>query len=1314
MKIFTDFLRQIILFGVLFFAFSFSSFGAEETATLSFASTAQRTSFSTTQQIWQQNGITLTNDKSSSSSNVADYANPARFYKSSKITIEAPGNIKTIVFYCSGSSYATALKNSIKDDISIQNDKTVTISPGSKSSSYTIPSLSGGQVRMSNISVTYEVEQSCIDPTISFASTTITKTNGDDNFTNSLNKGGSNGAVTYSSSSTAVATVNTTSGEVTIKGVGTTTITATVAEDGTYCEGFAQYTLVVTGRIFNITWMNGDETHATTTYTEGETLTLPTSTPISCSDDYPNFVGWYTAQAGSTTTPSVILDGLAKITTTTKPSENSTYYAVFGNAVNEGVSTASLTKEEIISNFTHDKCVYETSETYLDTDDNIIWSSTGYADGNDRPWIQYKAEDNIYLQAETSRPIKKIVLTITSASNSSGGVAEITKHASYDTRASIKITDGTNEITTISGGNVENNILEIDLSTNTSNTIRILTINYSCRIWNVELFFSSTTSSSYISTCDAIQLVQLPIPSNLHVTNITHNGFVANWDAVENATEYQVEVNNTTITTVETSYVVTNLTPETEYTFTIKAIGDGVTYTDSEVAKSDVITTLPIPTYSATFHINATDKVVIDEILLGTVISDLDGVSTLLNTCNTDFLSFAGWTTDTETLGGYAKPEIVTTITDNVDLYPVFSNAYAQLVTDESQLQINDKIIIVATNYNYALSINQKASNRGQVEIGKIGNQIGLNDSIQIITLKEGLQENTFSFYVVGSNIGYLYAANSDNNYLRTKLSLDSVNKNTDWSISINNSIATLKAKGTNTNNWLRYNSTSKLFSCYIGGQKDVSIYEVVDATQWIVCHNSTLSIESGDTHNVVANTAVDNLIIKSNYDQAAQINVTAGSLTAQKVIVEKTIDASRYYFFSLPFDCDLNDVVAIDSNGDELQYADSPTTGDYVINYYDQDTAANNKGAMGSKAWVEITDKNATLNANQGYIIGYLVNEGIATIKFKSSGAQTISTPATTTLSIKDYTWYTPGDVATANGWNLIGMPYYQKPNNGSLSADINVYYATMPNDDGKTYTQTTFADADIAPFTSFFVQTEVAPTFTISEPQNAAPRLTDGRANHASQQKAVIAFADANGGKDQTTIINNQNTTADYEIGYDLVKWIGYAAIPQIYSIQGDDILAFNSLAIDNATVIPLGVYAHADGEYTFSIDAKSAGDLQGWELYDNEEGKTIRLANETLTVYLEKGKHEGRFELRLQQRVATDCDSAMSNMQTWVENGKLNIDNMPIDARVYIYDAVGRMLYADNEVSESFSYDLPGRGVYSIVVSSAVETIAFKTIY
>lgn len=123
-------------------------------ATLSFADKANRTSFSTTQQIWEQNGVKLINDKGSSTSNVADYANPARFYKSSKITVEYTGMTK-IVFVCSSSSYATALKASITD-----NDNTVSVSGTEVTvelveavDSYEIASLTGGQVRMSSVTV---------------------------------------------------------------------------------------------------------------------------------------------------------------------------------------------------------------------------------------------------------------------------------------------------------------------------------------------------------------------------------------------------------------------------------------------------------------------------------------------------------------------------------------------------------------------------------------------------------------------------------------------------------------------------------------------------------------------------------------------------------------------------------------------------------------------------------------------------------------------------------------------------------------------------------------------------------------------------------------------------------------------------------------------------------------------------------------------------------------------------------------------------------------------------------------------------------
>lgn len=128
-------------------------------ATISFASTTQRTSYSTSAQVWENDGVTLTNNKASSQTNVGDYSNPARFYKGSDIVIEAPGNITQIVFNCNTATYATSLKNSIGNNATVDN-KTVTVTvDGATSVTY---ALTDGQVRMDNLTLTYEVA----DPTV--------------------------------------------------------------------------------------------------------------------------------------------------------------------------------------------------------------------------------------------------------------------------------------------------------------------------------------------------------------------------------------------------------------------------------------------------------------------------------------------------------------------------------------------------------------------------------------------------------------------------------------------------------------------------------------------------------------------------------------------------------------------------------------------------------------------------------------------------------------------------------------------------------------------------------------------------------------------------------------------------------------------------------------------------------------------------------------------------------------------------------------------------------------------------------------------
>lgn len=172
---------------------------------------------------------------------------------------------------------------------------------------------------------------------------------------------------------------------------------------------------------------------------------------------------------------------------------------------------------------------------------------------------------------------------------------------------------------------------------------------------------------------------------------------------------------------------------------------------------------------------------------------------------------------------------------------PVVSTATWSLVTDASTLAEGDVIVIVAADADVALSTTQNSSNRGQQEITKNANStVTIDDKVQQLILGAGTKTGTFS---LSTGDGYLYAASSSKNYLKTQTTLD---YNGSWTITIANNVATLKANGTNTRNWLRYNSTDKLFSCYSSGQGDVQIYRKNDtrASQSISYSAETGSID--------------------------------------------------------------------------------------------------------------------------------------------------------------------------------------------------------------------------------------------------------------------------------------------------------------------------------------------------------------------------------------------------------------------------------------------------------------------------------------
>ena len=145
----------------------------------------------------------------------------------------------------------------------------------------TKPSSATKALYVKSIAVTYSAGSSATTTTTTFPKTSYTASypgTFDDAPTATVKAGSTtvtSPAVTYSSSNTSVATVNSSTGAVTIAGVGTTTITANYAGNSTYAASSASYTLTV-----------GDGRTATSlsfpqsTYVAilGESFTSPTAT----------------------------------------------------------------------------------------------------------------------------------------------------------------------------------------------------------------------------------------------------------------------------------------------------------------------------------------------------------------------------------------------------------------------------------------------------------------------------------------------------------------------------------------------------------------------------------------------------------------------------------------------------------------------------------------------------------------------------------------------------------------------------------------------------------------------------------------------------------------------------------------------------------------------------------------------------------------------------------------------------------------------------------------------------------------------------
>lgn len=343
-----------------------------------------------------------------------------------------------------------------------------------------------------------------------------------------------------------------------------------------------------------------------------------------------------------------------------------------------------------------------------------------------------------------------------------------------------------------------------------------------------------------------------------------------------------------------------------------------------------------------------------------------------------------------------------------------------ELVNSMNEFDSSRKMAIVASGYNYAISTTQNTNNRARVAIVKDtnANTISVVSGLATFNIQEGSVSGTYAFYD-GANTGYLYAASSSSNYLKTQGNIDA---NASFSITIDAGIATIKAQGDKTRNWIRHNNTNGLFSCYGSGQTDVSLYQQKEIqsgdvyVSGVSLNNSALTLEKGASASLVATVSPSeatnkNVTWVSSVPSVATIDEN-GVVTAVSVgTTEITVETEDGGFIDT---CIVT--VISQSSGSEYYEAQSSvsaiTTGQYVIcakngsSYYPMGSTIGSNNKIVSSTPINVSNGKISTAAASNYVVTLTVSNSTVTIKLSNDKYLTHTSSTDISSNTNSYDW--------------------------------------------------------------------------------------------------------------------------------------------------------------------------------------------------------------------------------------------------------------------------------------------------------------------
>ena len=393
-------------------------------------------------------------------------------------------------------------------------------------------------------------------------------------------------------------------------------------------------------------------------------------------------------------------------------------------------------------------------------------------------------------------------------------------------------------------------------------------------------------------------------------------------------------------------------------------------------------------------------------------------------------------------------------------------------------------------------------------------------------------------------------------------------------------------------------------------------------------------------------------------------------------------INNQRFYYFSLPFDCAISDIKK--SNHITPVYGRDfiikKHDGERVAKYGHESTIASNSEKYG---WITL-NANDTLRSGRGYIVAtstpeletyYFITHDSIQLHHINSYSSKTATP----LHDVEVTYYNNSSTNAAyHGWNLISSGLlYDISNHDMYVNNEKVNYISIPDSIGKKYYQSEVCEANILPYRSFLVQ--VSDTGIVSFRKNTSNILSE---SNEFENRIVLSLNNNNSQLDKTTFIISNKYSEQYEYNKDLMKFIG-SDCPQIYSIYNGINLCYNALS-DSSILnsISLGInIPDTTKNYSISLD-KFTFDSKEYNLYliDKDDNLNINLNEISLyNFHSSKITDNNRFEIYLAKRIElSENTNNVNNINWYICEGKLFIDNISEEATLNIYSIDGKLLY------------------------------------